>query len=69
MPTSFGEFILSKKAAPGALGELAQAAARDPAFPVAGDPMAVSKRLNQHEAPAEFHEALEEAEAEWRALH
>lgn len=64
----FGEFILAKKGASGALGELAQAAAGDRGFPTGGDPQAISKRLNEQMAPAEFHEALEEAEAEWRAL-
>lgn len=64
----FGRFLLTQQNAPGALGELAQAAARDPRFPKDGNPRDISQRLNQHEAPPEFHEALEEAEAEWRSL-
>ena len=66
---SFGRFILSHKDAPGALGELAQAAARDPKFPRDGTPEQVSAQLHRHEAPPEFHEALEEAETTWRNLH
>lgn len=66
---SFGRFLLSKQHAPGALGELAKAAASDPKFPREGGPREISQRLNQHEAPPEFHEALEDAEAEWRNLH
>lgn len=65
----FGSFLLSKKSAPGIIGELAQAAASDPKFPRQGTPQQVSELLNRHQAPGEFHEALEEAEAEWRASH
>lgn len=66
---SFGQFLLAQKNATGALGELAKAAAADPKFPKQGSPVDVSKRLHQHEAPAEFHEAMEDAVSEWTALH
>ena len=66
---SFGRFLLSKQHADGALGELAKAAASDPKFPRDGSPREISQRLNEHLAPPEFHEALEDAEAEWRSLH
>lgn len=65
----FGRFLLSKLNAAGALGDLAQAAAKDPRFPKDGSPRDVSQLLNQHQAPPEFHEALEEAECEWHGLH
>ena len=64
---SFGLFLLGKRTASGTLGELAQAAARDPAFPKNGSPEQISRLLNRHQAPAEFHDALDDAEAEWRA--
>ncbi len=66
---SFGQFLLSKKQAPGILGELAQSAARDPRFPRYGDPQEISKILHRHEAPPEFHEAMEEAVTEWQSLN
>jgi hypothetical protein len=64
----FGTFLLSKKLEDSNVGVLAQAAARDPKFPRNGTPEDVSKILLRHEAPYEFHEALEEAETEWRNL-
>lgn len=65
---TFGRFLLGQAQAPGVLGELAQAAACDPRFPKDGGPEEVSRRLNEREAPGEFHEALEEAVADWQAL-
>lgn len=65
----FGRFLLAQKDAPGPLGELAQSAARDPKFPRDGTPEQVSAQLHRHEAPTEFHEALEEAETTWRNLN
>ena len=67
-PMPFGRFILSKKQAPGEVGELAKAAARDASFPVEGSPREVSQRLNQVQAPCEYHELIEELEAEWRSV-
>lgn len=64
---AFGRFLLAKQRDPGTIGELAQAAARDPKFPRDGSPEQVSKLLNQHQAPPELHEALEDAVTEWRA--
>ncbi len=64
----FGQFILSKTGTPGVLGELAQAAAKDPRFPRNGKPNEVWARLYAEEASVEFHEALEEAMAEWSSL-
>lgn len=66
---SFGQFLLSQKGAPGALGELAQAAAKDPHFPKQGGPNDVAKVLHTQQAPPEFHEAMEEAVGEWLALN
>lgn len=69
MSQAFGQFLLSKHKAPGFLGELAQAGARDPRFPRDGSPKDVCQHLNKHGAPPEFHDALDEAAAEWRATH
>lgn len=63
----FGSFLLSLKNTGGVIGELAQAAAKDPSFPREGSPRDVSQLLNRQQAPGEFHEALEDAEAVWRA--
>lgn len=64
---SFGQFLLSQKSASGALGELAQAAAKDPKFPKQGEPKDVATLLHTQQAPPEFHEAMEDAVAEWMA--
>ena len=65
---SFGRFILDQANAPGVLGELAKAAWSDPHFPKDGSPEDVSRRLNEREAPGEFHDALDEAVSAWQAL-
>lgn len=65
----FGQFLLSKKQSSGVIGELAQAAARDPRFPRHGNPEEVSQVLHRHEAPPEFHDAMEDVVTEWRSLN
>jgi predicted Zn-dependent protease len=65
---SFGQFLLAQKGASGALGELALAASKDPKFPKQGKPEDVAKLLHAQQAPAEFHEAMVEAVADWQAL-
>lgn len=66
---SFGSYLLSKKRAPGRLGDLAQAAARDPQFPRDGRPEDVARLLRHHRALPEFHEAMEDAVTEWQMLN
>lgn len=65
---AFGQFLLTKQQAPGTLGELAAAAASDPKFPRQGKPEDVSLLLNRHQAPGDWHDALEDAVAEWQSL-
>ena len=65
---SFGRFLLNQAKAPGVLGELARAAWNDPQFPADGSPEEVSRRLNEREAPGEFHDALDEAVSDWQAM-
>lgn len=64
---AFGTWLLTKKNAPGALGELATAAAGDPAFPRNGDADAVRAHLNKMQAPGEMFEAIDDAEMDWAA--
>lgn len=63
----FGRWLLDQRDRTDAVGQLADAARRDPAFPIDGDFAAISRRLNIVEADAEMHEALELAELDWAA--
>lgn len=63
----FGRWLLSQSHRTDAIGELAQRAARDPAFPRDGSVDKVSCRLNAVSADGEMHAALEEAELDWAA--
>lgn len=64
---AFGAWLLTKKSAPGALGELATAAAGDRNFPRNGDADAVRAHLNRMQAPGEMFEAVDDAEMDWAA--
>lgn len=66
---SLAGYILAQTKKDGLVGELARSAERDAYFPREGGMREISRVLNMRGAPAEFHDALEEAEAEWRALH
>jgi hypothetical protein len=63
----FGRWLLSQVHRDDAIGELAQRAARDPAFPRDGTADAVSCRLNAVGADGDMHSALEDAELDWAA--
>jgi hypothetical protein len=63
----FGEWLLGQKNKGGFVGQLAERAATDRAFPRKGDPDAVRKRLAIAGADPEMYEAVDEAEADWRA--
>lgn len=63
-----GRWLLSQCNREGIIGQLADAARRDPAFPREGDFEAISKRLNAIGADGEMHEALELAELDWAAI-
>ncbi|WP_425230250.1 YozE family protein [Sphingomonas sp.] len=62
---AFGQWLLNQKNRTDAIGELAQAAARDPGFPREGTADAVSCRLNAVGADGELHAALEDATLDW----
>ncbi len=64
----FGRWLLAQAGRDDLIGQLAQAARRDPAFPAEGDFSAISARLNAVQADGEMHAALEEAELDWAAL-
>ena len=49
-------------------GQLAVIAAADRRFPRQGDPEAVRKYLREAMADGEMYDAVEDAEADWRAL-
>jgi hypothetical protein len=61
----FGRWLLEQKDRDGFIGQLAQAARRDPAFPKDGDPEAVRKRMGLLGADPDMFEALEDAEMDW----
>lgn len=64
---SLGQWLIRNINRAGPIGDLAKAAKTDPRFPVDGNYEAISKRLHQQEADIEMHEALDEAETEWRS--
>ena len=64
---SLGRWLLAQRNRTDAIGRLADAARHDPAFPADGDARSISARLNQVQADAEMHEALEDAEIDWAA--
>jgi uncharacterized protein YozE (UPF0346 family) len=66
--TSFGRWLLGQHGRSDDVGELADAARRDPAFPRDGDFEAISHRLNSIGADPAMHHALEHAELDWAAL-
>ena len=51
----------------GLIGQLAAAAKTDRAFPKDGDPTDVRKRLNLQGADPDMHEALDDAELDWKS--
>jgi uncharacterized protein YozE (UPF0346 family) len=68
MVESFGSWLLAQASRSDAIGALAKVAKTDRQFPRNGDVAAVYARLNVNEADGEMYEAVEEAEAEWRAV-
>lgn len=63
----FGCWVLQQIDRGGFIGELAKAAKADRAFPRGGDPEAVRKRLSEQGADPDMHEALDDAELDWKA--
>jgi hypothetical protein len=66
-PVPFGRWVLDQIDRGGFIGELAKAAKSDRAFPKDGDPEAVRKRLSEQGADPDMHEALDDAEIDWKA--
>lgn len=64
----FGTWLVSQHRRDDAIGALAKAARLDPRFPLNGDAVEISKRLNEDQADWEMHEALERAELDWAAF-
>ena len=64
-PASLGRWLLAQHGRSDAIGQLADAARRDPRFPADGDYLAISKRLNEVGAEGDMHEALEDADLDW----
>lgn len=67
MAKAFGAWILAQANRKDAIGDLAKIATTDKAFPISGDPEKVYGRLNATGADPDMFEAVEDAEAEWRA--
>lgn len=63
----FGRWVLQQIDRGGFIGDLAKAAKSDRAFPKDGDPAAVRKRLSEQGADPDMHEALDDAELDWKA--
>lgn len=63
-----GRWLVAQRNREDIVGQLADAARRDPAFPLDGDFDAISKRLNTVGADGDMHEALELAELDWAAI-
>jgi hypothetical protein len=66
-PVPFGRWVLQQIDRGGFIGELAKAAKADRAFPKDGDPEAVRKRISEQGADPDMHEALDDAELDWKA--
>jgi len=64
---SFGAWLIQQQDRGGFIGELAEAAKADRAFPRDGDPEAVRTRLGEQGADPDMHEALDDAELDWKA--
>jgi hypothetical protein len=65
---AFGAWLLTQRDAGGFVGQLANAAAADRAFPRAGDVDDARKWLQANRASGDDWEALEDAEAKWLAV-
>lgn len=68
LPRDFGQWLLGQIRRSDAVGALAKCASADPRFPSGASPRDVWRRLNELEADSDMLAAMEEAEADWRAL-
>ena len=62
-----GMWLIARVSSDGFVGALATAAASDRRFPKAGDPEAVRKYLREAMADGDMFDAVEDAEADWKA--
>lgn len=63
----FGAWLLTQASQGGFVGALATAATGDRRFPKAGDPEAVRKYLREAMADGDMFDAIDDAEADWKA--
>ena len=63
----FGAWLLNQKTRGGLIGQLAEGAAADRAFPKQGDADAVRARLKAVMADGDMYEAVDDAESAWLA--
>lgn len=64
---AFGAWLLKQSSRGGFVGQLAAVAATDRRFPKTGDPEAVRAYLRGAMADGDMFDAVEDAEADWRA--
>jgi hypothetical protein len=64
---TFGEWLLAQREREGAIGALVAAARADPKFPKRGSPDEVRARLNETQAEGDMHDAVDDAETDWRS--
>jgi hypothetical protein len=64
---AFGAWLLKQKGKGGLVGQLADGAAADRAFPKGGDVEAVRARLRAVMADGDMYEAVDDAESAWLA--
>lgn len=62
---SFGAWLLQQRDREGWIGQLVEAARKDPQFPRKGSPDEVRKRLNEMQADGDLHQAIDDAELDW----
>lgn len=67
-PPAFGAWLSKQNGRNGFVGQLAVAAAAGRRFPKSGDPEAVRAYLRASMADGDMYDAVEDAEADWRAL-
>lgn len=62
---AFGTWLVSQKDREGWIGQLVEAAKKDPQFPKHGGPDDVRKRLNEVQAEGDLFQAVDDAELDW----
>ena len=65
--TPFGAWLVKQKDRGGLVGQLIAGAAGDRRWPKEGDPEAVRKHLSAMQVDGDMFDAVDDAEADWRA--